>query len=64
MKRSAPRSRKIPERPIASRKAEYAAQRANAADTGDDLLSENMFDDEDERAEIDIIVHGMKHGAN
>lgn len=64
MKRSAFRGRKLPERPVPGREAEYAALRANAADTCDDRVSENIFDVEDERAEVDIIVHGMIHGAN
>jgi hypothetical protein len=64
MKRSAFRSRKSPELPIAWGEAEYAALRANAADTCDDRVSENIFDAEDERAEVDIIVHGMIHSAN
>ena len=64
MKRSAARSPKLPELPIAWREAEYAALRANAADTCDDRVSENIFDVEDERAEVDIIVRGMIHGAN
>jgi hypothetical protein len=64
MKRSAFRGPKLPERPIARREADYAASRANAADTYDDRSSENIFDVEDERAEVDIIVHGMLHDAN
>ena len=64
MKRNAIRSRKSPQLPIAWREAEYAALRANAADTYDDRVSENIFDIEDERAEVDIIVHGMIHDAN
>ena len=64
MKRSAFRSRKSPELPIAWGEAEYAALRANAADTCDDRVSENIFDDEDERAEVDIIVHRMTRGAH
>jgi hypothetical protein len=63
MKHSAFRSRKSPERAIAWREAEYAALRHNAADTCDDRVSENIFDVEDERAEVDVIVHGMSHGA-
>ena len=50
--------------PIAWRRAEVSALRANAADTCDDRVSENIFDVEDERAEVDIIVHGMSHGLN
>ena len=49
---------------IAWRAAEYAALRANAADTCDDRVSENIFDVEDERAEVDIIVDRMNHGSN
>jgi hypothetical protein len=64
MKRSAIRSRKSAELPIAWREAEYAALRVNAADTCDDRVSENIFDVEDERAEVDIIVHGMMHELN
>jgi len=64
MKRTAIHRRKLPELPIAWRAAEYAALRANAADTCDDRVSENIFDVEDERAEVDIIVHRMNHGAN
>ena len=64
MKRTAIRRPKLPELPIAWRVAEYAARRANAKDTCDDRVSENIFDIEDERAEVDIIVHGMIHGAN
>jgi len=64
MKRSAFRSRKLPELPIAWREAEYAALRTNAADTCDDRVSENIFDVEDERTELENIVHRMIHGAN
>jgi len=64
VKRSALRRRKLPEWPIAWVEAEYAALRANAADTCDDRVSENIFDVEDERAEIDIILHRTIHGAN
>ncbi len=64
MKHSAIRSWKLPELPIAWREAEYAALRAIAADTCDDRVSENIFDVEDERAEVDIIVHRMIHAAN
>lgn len=64
MKRSALRGRKSTERPIAWREAECAALRADAGDTCDDRVSENIFDVEDERAEVDIIVRGMIHGAS
>ena len=64
MKRSAFRSLKLPELPIAWSEAEYAALRVNAADTCDDRVSENIFDVEDERAEVDIIVDRMIHRTN
>jgi protein involved in temperature-dependent protein secretion len=64
MKHSAFRGRKLPELPLAWREAEYAALRANAADTCDDRVSESIFDVEDERAEVGIIVDRMIHGAN
>ncbi len=63
MKRTAPRCRKLPKLPIAWREAEYAALRANAADTCDDRVTENIFDVEDERAEVAIVVYRMFHGA-
>lgn len=64
MKRNATRSHKSLKLPIAWREAEYAALRANAADSCDDRVSDNIFDAEDERAEVDIIVHGMIHDFN
>jgi hypothetical protein len=64
MKRNAIRGPKLSKLPIAWREAEYVALRINAADTCDDRVSENIFDAEDERSEVDIIVHGMMHGAN
>jgi hypothetical protein len=63
VKRSALRSRNTPDLPIAWREAEYAALQVNAKDTCDDRVSENIFDVEDERAEVDIIIHGMMHDA-
>ncbi len=53
--------RKPIEVPVAWREAEYAALKANAADTCDDRVSEEIFDVDDERAEVDIIVHGINH---
>jgi hypothetical protein len=64
MKQSAIRSRRSPERPPAWREAEYAAFGAGAADFYDDRVSENIFDAEDERAEVDAIVRDMIQGAN
>lgn len=64
MKRSTARTPKPMHLPVAWREAEYAALRANAADTCDDRVSESIFDIDDERAEVEIIVHGMLHDAN
>lgn len=50
--------------PISWREAEYAALRVIATDTCDDRVSEDIFDIEDERAEVEIIVHRLNHGAN
>jgi hypothetical protein len=55
---------KLPEAPLVWRDAEYAARRINAEDTCDDRVSDNIFDIEDERAEVDIIVHRMGHDLN
>lgn len=62
MRRTAYHRRKAAKLPIAWREAEYAALRVNAADTCDDRVSENIFDVDDERAEVDIIIHGMMRG--
>lgn len=64
MKRSGIRNQELLKLPIAWRQAEYAALRAIDADTCDDRVSEDIFDVEDERAEVDIIVQAMLHGAN
>lgn len=64
MKRNALRSRTPVKLPIAWRDAEYAALQVNAADTCDDRVTDNIFDMDDERAEVDIIVHGMMHDSN
>jgi hypothetical protein len=64
MKHSAVRNHKPPGLPVAWRKAEYAALQIGDADTFDDRVSENIFDVDDERAEVDIIVNRMIHDAN
>ncbi len=64
MKRGASLGRKPPKHAIPWRDAEYVALRANAADTSDDRINENIFDAEDERAEVDLIVRAMIHGEN
>ncbi len=61
MKRNAVRSAKSFKLPIAWREAEYAALRANAADACDDRVSENIFDIEDERAEVGVIFDRLMH---
>jgi hypothetical protein len=64
MKRNAFRGQKSKRLPIAWREADYAGLRANAADSYDDRTSDNIFDAEDERAEIDSIVQRMMHDAS
>jgi hypothetical protein len=64
MKRSTFRIRKSPDVPIAWREANYAALRARAADKDDDRIMDDIFDAEDERAEVDSIVHGMIRDAS
>lgn len=64
MKRSMIQSQEKREIPSAWLDAEYAALRSDAADSCDDRISQNMFDADDEREEIDVIVHGMDHGVN
>lgn len=59
MKRSASSPTEPAPLPIAWRAAEYAALRVIKADTCDDRVTEDIFDFDDERAEVDIIVHGM-----
>jgi len=49
---------------MAWREAEYDALKASATDTFDDRVSEDIFDSEDERAEIELIVHGMIRSEN
>jgi hypothetical protein len=64
MKGTAFHRKQLPELPIAWREAEYAALCANAADTCDDRVSEDIFDIEDEHAEVDIIAHRMIRESN
>lgn len=59
MKQTALQHRKSERLPSYRCEAETAARRINAADTCDDRVSENIFDADDERAEVDIIMHGM-----
>ncbi len=64
MKRSAQRSSKQTAIPRAWHAAEYAALRVIAADTCDDRVSENIFDYEDERAEVESIMQWLPHETN
>lgn len=64
MKPSAFQTRKPAQYPVAWREAEFDALRANAADKCDDRVSEEIYDAEDERAEVGIIVDRMSHGSN
>lgn len=63
MKRSTYRSRKSSNPPVAWRETEYAAAQSRSAGTYDDRVSDDIFDVEDERAEVDIIVHRIAHDA-
>jgi hypothetical protein len=56
MKRTALRTRQLNARPIAWDEVEYAALWGNAANTCDDRVSDDIFDVEDEHAEVDTIV--------
>ncbi len=64
MKRSAQRSSRHTAIPRAWHEAEYAALRVNAADTCDDRVSDSIYEDEDERAEVDSILHRLPHESN
>jgi hypothetical protein len=64
MKSTTLRSQTLRPPPLAWRDAEYAARKINADDTCDDRVSENIFDVEDEWAEVDIIVRGMIQDGN
>ncbi len=64
MKRTTTIHQEKREIPSAWLDAECAALRSDQADSGDDRISQNMFDVEDEREEIDVIVHGLEHEIN
>jgi len=61
MKRTAIRSRQSPKLTVSWREAEFAARRLNAADTCDNRVSDDIYDIEDERVEVEMIAHGMLH---
>jgi hypothetical protein len=64
MKPIAARRRKSSELPVAWREAEYAALSAASAASFDDRVSEEIFNIEDERAEVALIVQRMAYGPN
>ena len=64
MKRTASSSRKSSKSRIAQRDDEYTMRQAGSTAAFDDRVSEEIFDVEDERAEVDIIVQGMMHDAS
>ena len=64
MKRTALHQPEPSELPLAWQEAEYAALQADAADTCDDRVSQNMFDLDDEREEVDTILHGASYDVN
>ncbi len=49
----------VPALAKAKRKASQAGTRVFALDTMDDRVTDNIFDVEDEHAEVDIIVRGI-----
>lgn len=71
MKRTAVHTTKLPALPIAWRETEYIAWRQTeyadlwtvGTDTGDERASTNIFDADDERAEVAIIVGRMKRNS-
>lgn len=63
MKRSVSTGRKSSKHQLAQREGEFSMRQANAA-AFDDRVSEDIFDVEDERAEVDNIVQSMLHDAN
>ena len=64
MKRTGFHRPKISTLPIDWQAAERAMLQANAADTCDARVSEDIFDIEDERVDVDILDHCRNHGLN
>jgi hypothetical protein len=64
MKPIAARRKKTSALPVAWREAEYAALSARSADRFEDRVSEDVFNVEDERVEIALIVQRMPYGLN
>lgn len=64
MKRTGMSRRILPGLPIGWRMAERAMLRANAADTCNMRVSEDVFDVEDEQVEVAVLAHCRNHGLN
>jgi hypothetical protein len=64
MKRNTSGNSKTSIVPAAWREDEYAAMLSKSADTCDDRVSEDIFDVDDEHAEVDIIVQMLNHERN
>lgn len=64
MKRSAQRRSRHTAIPRTWHAADYAALRVIAADTCDDRVSDSIYDDEDERVEVERILHRLPHDTN
>jgi hypothetical protein len=64
MKRTGFSRCKLPDLPIDWRVAERAMLRTNAADTCNMRVSDDIFDIDDERAEVDVIFHSRNCSLN
>lgn len=64
MKRSIHRNFRTNVAPVALRDEEYAATLAKATIAFDDRVGEDIFDFDDERAELDVIVQKMNRDKN
>lgn len=60
MKRPAVRTRKRPKPPLAWREREYEALQSSP-DPFEDRVSEDIYDAEDEHAEVEVILHRFNH---
>ena len=60
MKRTSIRTRKPSKPPVAWREQEYEALQLSP-DPFEDRVSEDIYDVEDEHAEVDVIMHRREH---
>jgi len=60
MKRTSVRTRKLPKPPIAWREREYEALQLSP-DPFADRVTEEIYDVDDEHAEVDVILHRIEH---